>query len=701
MKNFPSIALYFPISAGTKRPAVKNWQAIATDDVKTIQEWVAKGMDIGAMPKAGYFVLDLDVKEDKNGIDWIANNRPALPATWTAKTARGGQHHWFKLPAGVAMSNKTDFQPGLDIRAAGRGYIVFEGSYEGKPYTQMPFEGEIPEAPQWIIEDAKAKPAKDKFADDGSAVLTYKGAAVLAYNEAMKHANALYEAQNGAHSWDDAASELAWYTAHLMCHADTETEREELQTNYLTHPLVEDLDANESGRGSNKLDQKLNVLEPQYAYADELEEERESAFFASTEMLSKIEKLAKGSNTSPWAVLGHSLAMTSADTHHNVLTDPDLRGSGASLNFFLASVGNSGDGKGEAYRVGRKAMNLDSLNVQDVGSGEALLKLISDAQALEEDTESEQEGKTFTAKSSVFVRSDEITDFATKANRSGSTIFPRLLSIFMGAELSNNTVGGKANVSIADGSYRCVFDVDVQPRNAGALLEHQQSGLPQRFVWVSASSDKSKRLSWRERRELNNVVSELGWTNPFPEFVPTTTYVMLPDSAKDELDQLEAERAKRIDDYTEDHDGHLSLVRIKVASLLAILHGQKFVSEDIWKLSAEVMRHSAKTLDRCMTVMDHFVTKEAIGRAKLNATIAHHAHKQEEELSQADMPVAQFAETVVLPKIQEAGKFPKAEVNKQFRSNLRTKAREAMTWLVAQGLVGEEKEGRTTYYLAA
>ncbi|MGP9605606.1 bifunctional DNA primase/polymerase [Glutamicibacter sp. AOP33-2CA-4] len=685
-------ALYFPIKRDTKLPLVKGWQGVATDEAHVIEGWLAKGHSLGAVPKPGHMVLDLDVKDSSNGIEWLANNRPALPETWTAQTARGGQHHWFKLPEGLHISNKTGFNPGMDIRAAGRGFVVFHGKFEGKPYQQMPFEGELPIAPQWIIEDAQAKPATDKFADEGSAVITHKDAAVSFYQQALQLANDTYE-QN-LDNWDDVASNFAWYTAHLYFHD------KDLTSKYLEHDLVLDLDSDKPGRGSDKLQQKLDVLEAQYEYMEELEQEREATFWSATPTLERIAKTAKVSNASAWATLAHSLAFVSANTHHNVRSEKVLTGQGGSLNFYVASVGKSGQGKGVSFSTAKNYIEWPMSKLTDVGSGEALLKQIEKSTEIagEEDLEA---GEERTLTSSVFMRSEEISDLATKAGRSGSTIFSKLTYAYTGAEMSNATITN-GDLHIPEHSYRLAFDVDVQPRHANFLLEHSASGLPQRFLWVDAKSPHAP-LGWRDREALQREggTQAVKWANPFGSDVPVITHVGLPVSAKDEFDDHVRAKFENDNPFDTSEDGHIFFARVKVATLLAILHGNKFVSEQLWALSEDIMRHSEKTLSMCKSVMAHFSIEEDIGRAKRNATIAHHTEKQTQELSQADMPIAQFAQEVVLPKILETGRLSKSDINHKFSAETRAKAKEGVVWLAEQGLIGEVKEGRKTYYEAA
>lgn len=111
----------------------------------------------------GAWVLDIDVHKDDdgnviNGYETMAiledQNGP-LPRTAVAKTAGGGEHHYFRYVPGVR--NRGRLGAGLDVRGMG-GYVVMPGSVlaTGHAYHWLDWEGEglpaLPEAPQWLLD---------------------------------------------------------------------------------------------------------------------------------------------------------------------------------------------------------------------------------------------------------------------------------------------------------------------------------------------------------------------------------------------------------------------------------------------------------------------------------------------------------------------------------------------------------------------
>lgn len=111
----------------------------------------------------GAWVLDIDVHKDDdgnviNGYETIAaleDKHGELPRTAVAKTAGGGEHHYFKYVPGVR--NRGRLGAGLDVRGSG-GYVIAPGSItaDGKEYVWVDYEGDglppLSDAPDWLLE---------------------------------------------------------------------------------------------------------------------------------------------------------------------------------------------------------------------------------------------------------------------------------------------------------------------------------------------------------------------------------------------------------------------------------------------------------------------------------------------------------------------------------------------------------------------
>lgn len=158
-----------------KAPLTSNGLRAATTFRRIIERWWADnpdaliGMPTGA--KAGFFVLDLDIKADADGHDWLADreeeNEP-LPLTRRVRTANGGTHVFFRYVDGVR--NRGALGRGVDIRGEG-GFIIAAGSVmaDGRAYTVIE-DAPIADAPAWLLKLVLPPPAKPA----STAPLTYQ-----------------------------------------------------------------------------------------------------------------------------------------------------------------------------------------------------------------------------------------------------------------------------------------------------------------------------------------------------------------------------------------------------------------------------------------------------------------------------------------------------------------------------------------------
>lgn len=160
---FP-VSIYEGVDGGPRHkvPAVK-WKDEATTDPDLVREWWGgehAGRWIGIYAeKAGILIADLDpAKLDKatgkmrlSGHESIAEAGLELTPTFSYPTHRkGGEHHVYRAPEGVAVTIGADIigpdgekLHGVDVRA-GSGLVV----YYGPKLKKLP---RLAEAPEWLI----------------------------------------------------------------------------------------------------------------------------------------------------------------------------------------------------------------------------------------------------------------------------------------------------------------------------------------------------------------------------------------------------------------------------------------------------------------------------------------------------------------------------------------------------------------------
>ncbi len=169
-----------PAMQGEKRP-LSQWREFQENGIPpaTFDRWYGERGEHRLNPRMGFitgracldadhalFVIDLDVKDGANGVaTWrglIAtyNNNMEIE-TWTARTGSGGRHLYFQCDANRCPGTKKGLSNGLDVRGVG-GFIMAPPSPHYAPGQSYewetglsPWETEIAEAPDWLIEFAQ------------------------------------------------------------------------------------------------------------------------------------------------------------------------------------------------------------------------------------------------------------------------------------------------------------------------------------------------------------------------------------------------------------------------------------------------------------------------------------------------------------------------------------------------------------------
>ena len=141
----------FPVDAN-KVPLVAGGFKVATTDLAQIEAWSTSYpsalLGIPCGPDT-FDVLDIDVRDGKGGAEWLKANVARLPATRTVRTRSGGLHLYLK-PSPAMRSTAGTVAPGVDIRAAGTGYVV-AWNLEGLPVKNP---STFAEWPAWLVAEA-------------------------------------------------------------------------------------------------------------------------------------------------------------------------------------------------------------------------------------------------------------------------------------------------------------------------------------------------------------------------------------------------------------------------------------------------------------------------------------------------------------------------------------------------------------------
>lgn len=193
----------FPLAPNSRRPFLsKPWKEIATHDPDVIEFWFDEYPEInyGVWPGKDYVVIDVDVKEGKEGLtkflDLEENFEDAEQVsdkTFTVKTTTGGIHYY--LQTDEPVSNAHSFPKDIDVRGIG-GYVVGPGSeIDGSEY-EIVNDTAIIKAPAWVSRNLRKPNEKSEVADESLFTLDMP-AAVQRAREFLKNRSPAIEGMGG------------------------------------------------------------------------------------------------------------------------------------------------------------------------------------------------------------------------------------------------------------------------------------------------------------------------------------------------------------------------------------------------------------------------------------------------------------------------------------------------------------------------
>jgi hypothetical protein len=351
---------------------------------------------------------------------------------------------------------------------------------------------------------------------------------------------------------------------------------------------------------------------------------------------------------------------------------PAVIGSRAPLNLGVALVGGSGTGKSALWEVSRELLGLEGQEQRPVekvpGSGEGLIETFLQKQAVDDGREGTHRPVIGDPRRLFWV--DEIGQLgAVKDGRSGSTVGPVLRSLLTGGMLGteNADIGRRRNVPA--GAYRACLVAGVQPTASDVLLNDYdvRVGTPQRFVWtlVADPTIPDEDVPWP---------GALGWAAP-PEWPPDLDY---PESLKAEI-RLQARAALRGDDTDEDGrvDGHARLTRLKVAALLAVLHGEVEITDQWWSLAGVV---AGEWTDEAIATCRGSLAASSARQATAAGRLRGRSRVAEEAVVDADKAHKEAVTRQILAWLADAGED--GVKWSDLRNRVRSDRRSVADWLV-------------------
>ncbi|WP_231295027.1 hypothetical protein [Corynebacterium efficiens] len=392
--------------------------------------------------------------------------------------------------------------------------------------------------------------------------------------------------------------------------------------------------------------------------------------------LAHLMRFAHSRNVNPWGMLGCVLARVIASTPPTLVTPPLIGGYG-SLNIFIALTANSGGGKGACMSAARDAVEIVDatggfpVHVPEInsGTGEGLVRLFMEPPAPKKD---ELPTPRITR---ALVNESEVSNLDALAGRSGSTVVPTLLKMWSGEQAGFNNSSADTRSNVEAHTYRLGMITQVQPANAPAILKHEDSGLPQRYVWLPA---------WME--DTGQWIPE---TVPPLKVELTTprdqTVMDLPESVKTYVVADYRRRSSQAFNVDADPlEGHRTMLRIKIACGLALLEGHTDVDLEDWELAGVVLLKHTDTLGLVRRELATKARREAEQRTQ---------NQREAEIARLEKMEARARSHVVRRLEAGEGTVNVAACRYAAKSDLRKLVPEVFEALEAEGLITVTGEG--------
>lgn len=377
---------------------------------------------------------------------------------------------------------------------------------------------------------------------------------------------------------------------------------------------------------------------PPVTVVADLEPEVETDFWDTRPLLRHVHDFARSRRASPWAVLGVVLARIVTATPHQVCLPPIIGGKG-SLNMFVGLVGPSGAGKGAASGAAADAVHIPDIKTARLASGEAIAHLYKRRLTKAEREAGETDWNDTSHARLVDV--SEIDRFAAQSNRQGSTLMADLRAAWSGEMLGQVAADSTRSFLLEPHEYRLTMVAGIQPHRAGVLLEDEDGGTPQRFVWLPVTDPDAP-------PERPSAPQPISWSPP-----PTGAFVGVGGVQVDVdpaiVAEVDAARLATLRGEGDPLDGHRYQCQLKVAAALGVADQRYTMSTEDWQLAQTIMHKSAATRSGVVAAMKNRAAEEGVRKAEADATRA--VIVEERTLDAAVKRVC----TVIVKKLRRVG----------------------------------------------
>lgn len=644
-----------PVHPGSKRPIGDNWQDRASSDPETIVSWFSGAKEgtgvcvhLGA---SGLVAVDVDYPDEVSddlkrelgrAKGWRhRGNSGRMTLLFTDRDERTPQttgHSWGEVKSGNGViilapsvhPHSPDDDPQCE-RPDGHAY-----EWVSRPGKRPPT---LPAALQAMVAPPRAQEAHEEASGtpwSGARVTQDHLDACVARRAAMcERLAGMSKGQDGGRNRMayNYANALGHYIPHILSLEETAGM---LLAACKSNGLVAEDGLRSvsatirSGMRASAHEPQVPVVLPAWDAGDGEEAVAPDQFtlpeeFWSTPELRHVRQAAHSSQLGAAGLLGAVLARVSMQTHWSI----ELPGSPnkGSLNLIVGLVVSSGGGKGSSVNVAERLLPGKEMPCMcgehsegdfitlPPGTGEGLTRAYY---------EQVREGRAKVwqrDRSHVLLDVDEIQALTAVMSRSGATIGPVLRSLWSGAMAGFQNSSADRRFVLKSGSYRMALVAGVQPSVVADLFGEGMGGTPQRFLWLPAHGRDVPSIE--DGEELPEWPGELPPVQyeAIGESWMAYTFGVAPAVRKEVA--LRRNRVARGVERRDPLDAHRDFMRLRVAALLARLHGGDEVTPRMWELAGMVMDLSDRTRDAMLKMSSRQVEEVARGQGRMEAVRTH------------------------------------------------------------------------------
>ncbi len=332
----------------------------------------------------------------------------------------------------------------------------------------------------------------------------------------------------------------------------------------------------------------------------EIDEEK---FWTAYPELAACRAYARSVRVGPWAMLGASLAITSATIPPHVVL-PGIVGDYASVNLYINLVGRSGAIKSAAIAAGEAWLcTMPAPARIKPGSGQGIAKCFAYTKRTK-GGEPVQVGKRWTAVAVI----PEIDTLTAAGAMTGSNLWAEFRSAWSDERVGHDYTDATKTVVLQPRRYRLAMIVGVQPLRARPLLDDIDAGTPQRFCWFPVDDPEAPQVRPDQPEPQHTLARwpqddlytwediDYSWAQMLhePANRGALTVLTIPPEAAEIIDAVAREKLRKNPDV-DPLDGHRLLCQLKVAAALMRLCNRVEITLTDWELAGTVMAVSDRT----------------------------------------------------------------------------------------------------------